>query len=143
VTNLAVQIFADALLFSVLGLNLATAIKLRQRTRELKAECAELAQFNRDKFPMMVSALERLAVAVCPLCALAAGEGRGECEGEAMAADAEIDGHHAVYVRGGCGTTPCRAASIRADARRLFAEAFGEGEDFTIVGAPVKEGEPS
>jgi hypothetical protein len=133
VTNFAVELFADVILFSVIGFNITITRKLRRSAREMKALTAEMKQFNRDKFPMMIDALERLANTVCPLCAMAAGEATGDCNGEPMNPDAEFEGQHIIHVRGGQGQTPCRAADIRANARELFEEAFGEREGLTVM----------
>lgn len=125
---------SDFILFSALALNLYTALKGRRHLRHLEETRKQLEQFNRDKFPMLVSALERLATAVCPMCALAAGEASVESENDGpMDADPEADGQHTVHVRGGEATCPCRAASIRADARMLFTEGFNEGKSSLIT----------
>jgi|HubBroStandDraft_1064217.scaffolds.fasta_scaffold19852_5 hypothetical protein len=117
-----------------LGSTLYINRKLRLILKQMRKDSEQLSQFNRNKFPMLIAALERVARMACPLCAIAAGNGRGELDGDRMDVDEEVEGKHAVYVRGTKHSeAECRAVEIRNQARQLFKESVGYDAAFVTV----------
>lgn len=121
------RLIGNVALLALIAWNLWLSRRQRKGVAELNAMREQL-QKRQDEFtPTMIGALENMAAASCPLCAAVAG--RIEIDGPygtPLAPEAEVDGEHIVYFDGNKGVSPCLAAPVRAEARRLFAESMEE-----------------
>lgn len=124
------QIFltiSDSLLGCAIVFNAYAVWRNRKHLLWMRENRKQLERFQNDKYPALVSALESMAMVVCPMCAIASGAALVDMGSDVVDADAETGGEHAVRLRGGGASTAlCLAASIRADARAIFTEGFNE-----------------
>jgi hypothetical protein len=121
----------DAFLIAVVTTNYLAGRKTRRVLAEVTALREKLKKYHDERAPMLINAMEHMASGACPLCAVASGRGSITTPEGELTAEAEINGEHVIRIT--CegnvvndGVAECRAASIRADARKLFAETMEE-----------------
>jgi hypothetical protein len=104
------------ILGSILGINFWQLFRLQQAR-------AKLARLHREFLPSFLDVLEHLAISICPLCALAAGQAKGRDEqGRKIESEEEASGVHIVSIAGvaGHGEVACRSAPIRTQVRAIL-----------------------
>lgn len=117
----------DCTMTAALVFNLIAAFRNGRLIKKLRQLHEKAEQFDRDQAPLLVSALDQLAESICPLCAVAAGKGElCDLDGVAMHPEPESGGKHIACIDGRKAETECRAAKVRADARKIMEEAMAE-----------------
>jgi hypothetical protein len=117
------RLFFDVTIGILLVVNFVNGFRLRRRYLEVQ-------RFSRDKAPMLVNALESMAAAACPLCAIATGKvTHSEAGDPPFLVEAENDGGHVLHGQGGDSSAVCLAASIHKDIRSLITESISESKN--------------
>lgn len=111
-------------LWALIAWNVVTALRNRQTRVIMDGLRKDIEDYHRDKAPMLVDALEAMARATCPFCAVASGHVH-DCrfEDQPFTAELEEDGYHIAHTpHRGNVKCPCLAAKARADARLTLNE---------------------
>lgn len=133
-TGIYLLSFALLLYLALLGLHAWRKVKeIEAAKRDILATRERITKYWHERQSMLATGLEGLANSQCPLCAAAADVMTINNENGPMIVEAEEDGTHPVrqtvdgqemQMRG-----ECKAAQLRASARKLFEESMQEIEN--------------